>query len=102
MKFRFDNAKYDIEITTRFKSDYKKIRKQKKDINKLIEVLEVLANGEELDGKYRNHKLINDKTFKDCQECHITSDWLLVYKIQNNELVLLLFATGSHSDLFSK
>ena len=102
MKFRFDNAKYDIEITSRFRSDYKKIRKQNKDINKLIEVLEVLANGEELDEKYRNHKLINDKTFKDCQECHITPDWLLVYKIQNNELVLLLFATGSHSDLFNK
>lgn len=102
MKFNLDNTKYDIEITSRFKSDYKKIRKQNKDINKLIEVLEVLANGEELDEKYRNHKLINDKTFKDCQECHITPDWLLVYKIQDNELILLLFATGSHSDLFNK
>lgn len=102
MKFKFDNAKYDIEITSRFKSDYKKIRKQNKDINKLIEVLEVLANGEELDKKYKNHKLINDKFFKDCQECHIQPDWLLVYKIQDNELILLLFEMGSHSDLFNK
>lgn len=102
MKFKFDNAKYDIEITSKFKSDYKKIRKQNKDINKLIEVLEVLANGEELTEKYKNHKLINDKFFKECWECHIQPDWLLVYKIQDNELVLLLFATGSHSDLFGK
>lgn len=102
MKFKFDNAKYDIEITSKFKSDYKKIRKQNKDINKLIEVLEVLANGEELAEKYKNHKLINDKFFKECWECHIQPDWLLVYKIQDNELVLLLFATGSHSDLFGK
>lgn len=102
VKFKFDNAKYDIQITSRFKSDYKKIRKQRKDINKLIDVLETLANGEELDEKYKNHKLINDKIFKDCNECHITPDWLLVYKVQDNELVLLLFATGSHSDLFNK
>ena len=102
MKFNFDNAKYDIEATSRFKSDYKKIRKQGKDINKLIRVLEILANGDALDEKYKNHKLINDKTFKDCMECHITPDWLLIYKIQDNKLVLLLFATGSHSDLFDK
>ena len=75
--------------------------KQGKDENKFLEVLNVIANGEELDEKYRNHKLINDKFFKDCQECHITPDWLLVYKIQDNDLVLLLFATGSHSDLFN-
>ncbi len=102
MNFKFDNAKYDIQITSRFKNNYKKIRKQGKDINKLIEVLEVLASGEELDEKYKNHKLINDKVFKDCNECHITPDWLLIYKIQDNELILLLFTTGSHSDLFKK
>lgn len=102
MIFNFENAKYDIQITSRFKSDYKKIRKQGKDINKLISVLETLANGLELEEQYKNHKLIDDKIFKDCYECHITPDWLLVYKIQDNELVLLLFATGSHSELFKK
>lgn len=49
-----------------------------------------------------NHKLINDKYFTDCNECHIEPNWLLVYKIKNNELILLLFATGSHSDLFNR
>ena len=102
MNFKFENTKYNIEITSRFKNEYKKIRKQNKDINKLIEVLEILANGEELDPKYKNHKLINDKIFKDCNECHISPDWLLIYKYKDNELILLLFATGSHSDLFNK
>lgn len=102
MNFKFDKAIYDIEITSTFKSNYKKIRKQGKDINKLIKVLETLANGEELEPKYKNHKLIDDKKYKDCFECHITSDWLLVYKIKDNELVLLLFATGTHSELFNK
>lgn len=100
MKFNFDNAKYVIQLTSRFKSDYKKIRKQGKDINKLISVLETLANGEKLDETYKNHKLIDDKDFKNCNECHIESDWLLIYKYQDNNLVLLLFATGSHSNLF--
>ncbi len=102
MKFNFDNAKYDIQITSKFKSNYKRVKKQGKDINQLISVLETQANGEELEEKYKNHKLINDKIYKDCNECHITPDWLLVYKIQDNELILLLLATGSHSELFSK
>lgn len=96
-----ENTKYQVQYTSRFKKDFKKVLKQGKDENKFLEVLNVIANGEELDEKYRNHKLINDKFFKDCQECHITPDWLLVYKIQDNDLVLLLFATGSHSDLFN-
>ena len=61
----------------------------------------LLANGDELEPKYRNHKLSNDKKYKDCFECHIEPDWLLVYKIENNTLVLLLYAIGSHSDLFN-
>ena len=102
MKFNFDNAVYDIEVTSKFKDGYRWIRKQGKDINKLINVLETLANGDELEEKYKNHKLIDDKKYKDCYECHITPDWLLVYKIKNKELVLLLFATGSHSELLDK
>lgn len=94
------NTKYYVQYTSRFKKDFKKVLKQGKDENKFLDVLNVIANGGELEEKYRNHKLINDRIFKDCYECHITPDWLLVYKIQNEELILLLFATGSHSDLF--
>lgn len=96
------NTRYNVQFTSRFKKEFKKVLKQGKDENLFLEVLGVIANGGELAEKYKNHKLINDKTFKDCYECHIQPDWLLVYKVQNNELVLLLFATGSHSDLFRK
>ena len=79
----------------------KKIIKQNKDINELLEVIVKLANLESLDSKYRNHNLINDKTYKDCSECHIKPDWLLIYKYVDNKLVLVLFATKSHSELFN-
>lgn len=98
----FKNTKYQVQYTKRFKKEFKKVLKQGKDENKFLEVLSYIANGKELDISYKNHKLVNDKTFKDCQECHITPDWLLVYKVHENKLILLLFATGSHSDLFKK
>ncbi len=100
MKFDFLKSKYNIVITSRFKKDYKKIIKQNKDKDKIIYVLEKLANGELLDAKYKDHSLINNKVYKDCRECHIEPDWLLIYKYKNNELVLLLVATGSYSELF--
>lgn len=100
--FNLENTKYHVQYTSRFKKEFKKILKQGKDEKLFLEVLNVIANGEELEEKYRNHKLINDKTFKECYECHIQPDWLLVYKVQDNDLILLLFATGSHSDLFNK
>lgn len=64
--------------------------------------MDKLAIKEELDPKYRNHKLIDDKNFKNCMECHIRPDWLLIYQYNENELLLLLMDTGSHSDLFNK
>lgn len=83
------------------KNNIKKSKKGK-DLNKLYEVIEALAEGKKLDSKYKNHSLINNKYYKDCKECHIEPDWLLVYIIKDDELILLLFATGSHSDLFNK
>lgn len=76
--------------------------KQNKDMNLLLEIVTKLANYEKLSPKYKNHQLINDKTFRDCFECHITPDWLLVYKYINNNLVLILVATGSHSSILDK
>lgn len=83
-----------------FKKDFKKIEKQGKDKNKLFTVIETLASGELLDIKYKDHALVNDKKYIDCRECHIEPDWLLVYKYDKNDLILLLVKTGSHSDLF--
>lgn len=96
------NTKYKIDFTSNFKRQLKKIIKQNKDINELLEVITKLANLESLDSKYRNHYLINNKTYKDCSECHIKPDWLLIYKYVDDKLVLVLFATGSHSELFNK
>lgn len=102
MTFDLKNTKYQVQYTSRFKKEFKKIIKQGKDEIKFLEVLNIIANGGNLEQKYKNHKLVNDKIFKDCNECYIEPDWLLVYKYQDDKLILLLFATGRHSDLFNK
>ena len=99
--FNFKNSKYKIDATNNFNRQYKTIKKQGKDLNKLKYVIKKLANGEELERKYKNHKLIDNNVYQDCYECHISPNWLLVYKIYD-ELILLLFATGSHAELFKK
>lgn len=79
MIFNIENTKYDVHITSKFRKSYKQIKKQGKNINKLIDVVTKLANKEELEPKYKNHNLKNDKYYKDCGECHIEPDWLLIY-----------------------
>ena len=91
---------YDIILTTAFKRELKIIKKRSKELDKLREVVNKLASGEELEAKYRDHALANNLRFKDCRECHIEPDWLLVYKKNKNELTLFLIETGTHSDLF--
>ncbi|MBQ7474942.1 MAG: type II toxin-antitoxin system YafQ family toxin [Clostridia bacterium] len=87
-----------IKYETTFKKDFKRIVRRGYDIRLLENVIEMLANGQVLPEKYRDHSLIGD--YADCRECHITPDWLLVYKISNAELILYLTRTGTHSDLF--
>ena len=70
------------------------------DILKLFEVIDILANGGTLDAKYRDHDLTGN--YKGTRECHIEPDWLLIYEIQNNVLVLMLYRLGTHSELFKK
>lgn len=93
--------KYSIKRSNHFKKQYKKILKQGKDISKMETVIEMLASGESLDKKYKDHHLSDNKYYRGCRECHIESDWLLVYKIVNDELILYLIETGSHADLFN-
>ena len=90
--------KNEIKFTKKNKKDLKLAKKQGKDTEKLYEVIEKLANGEPLEEKYRDHYLSGD--YKGCRECHIEPDWLLMYQIFENELILSATATGSHSDLF--
>jgi len=92
--------KYEVTATSLFKKQLKIIKKRSKDLNKLKKVVDNLANGEKLDEKYRDHILVNNARFKNCRECHIEPDWLLVYRFHDNELILILVETGSHSDLF--
>lgn len=92
--------KYEIILTNNFKSDLKKIKRRNKDINKLIKVVNLLSHNEILEIKYKDHALSNSLLFKNCRECHIEPDWLLIYKKNDKELILFLMATGSHSDLF--
>lgn len=66
----------------------------------LEEVLNFLVQEKELPAKYRDHQLATSKHFQGVRECHIQSDWLLVYKVDKSELILNLLRTGSHSDLF--
>jgi len=99
---RTNGMKYTVEFMKSFKKGYKKVQKQGRDLNKLYSVIEALANGETLEVKYKDHALINDKYYKDCRECHIEPDWLLIYKYNKDRLILFLVETGSHSELFGK
>ncbi len=92
--------KYDVVYSTKFKKALKKLIKQGKDINELFDIIDKLANDEKLNMKYKNHSLVNDKYYNDCNECHINPDWLLIYRYNKDKLLLLLIDTGSHSELF--
>ena len=94
--------KYEIILTSTFKSSLKLIKKRKKDLSKLTYIVNTIASGKQLEGKYRDHELINSKHFKNCRECHIEPDWLLVYKINKKQFILFLMETGTHSDLFNQ
>lgn len=92
--------KYDVVATNAFKKELKVIKKRHKDLMKLKEIVDLLSIGEQPNEKYRDHKLVDTPRFKNCRELHIEPDWLLVYRIDNCELILVLVETGSHSDLF--
>ena len=87
-----------IKYQTAFKRDYKRIKKRGYDVTKLAEVVDMLASGQELPAQYKDHSLSGN--YEGCRECHITPDWLLVYEVMEDELLLYLTRTGSHSDLF--
>ena len=74
------------------------MQKRGYDISLLTDIIKKLADGEPLPEKNRDHSLSGE--YVNCRECHITPDWLLVYEIDNGELILYLTRTGTHSDLF--
>lgn len=90
--------KYEIVPSNQFKKDLKLAKKRGYDLDKIKNVIAVLANGEDLDAKYRDHLLTGN--YGGFRECHIQPDWLLVYQINGEKLLLFLARTGTHSDLF--
>lgn len=89
---------YEVRHTAAFKRDYKLMLKRHLPMAKLHEVVEKLKNGEALPDVNRDHALSG--RWANHRECHIAPDWLLIYQIHENVLVLELTRTGSHSDLF--
>ena len=73
-------------------------RKRNFDENKLNDIIKLLAHGESLPAKNRDHVLVGN--YKGCRECHITPDWLLVYSVEDVLKIITLIRTGTHSDLF--
>lgn len=90
--------KRDIVWTSRFKKDYKMCMKRHLDMDLIDDVIRILARGETLPAVYKDHALSGD--WSGHRECHIQPDWLLVYRIEDDVLVLTLARTGTHSDLF--
>ena len=88
----------NLVVTNQFKRDLKRIRKQGKDLSMLQNILQILVEEKDLDAKYCDHALTGNYT--GFRECHIQPDWLLIYMINHQELILTASRTGSHSDLF--
>lgn len=87
----------ELRFTSKFKRDYKRIKKQGKDLSKLESVLEALVRREVLPEAIRDHSL--GGTYRGHRECHIEPDWLLIYRIDEEGLVFVATRTGSHSEL---
>jgi len=89
---------YNIEYTTKFKKDYKLSLKRGHDESLIQKVISSLVLGKPLNAKFKAHKLSGD--YKDCWECHLQPDWLLIWQIDEDNKTLTLIRTGTHSDLF--
>ena len=87
----------NVVFKSRFKKDLKRLKSSNRDEDELLAVIDVLANEQPLEEKFRDHSLVGN--YAGCHECHIRPDWLLIY--QTTETDLLLMRTGSHSELFS-
>ena len=90
-------TKYKVIPTSKFKKDTKTLTKRGYDMALLENVVDKLANGETLPAQYRDHPLKGDR--RGYRDCHILSDWVLIYKIDKGILTLILSETGTHSDI---
>ena len=88
----------EVILSNRFKKDLKLAKKRGCDLDLLDDIVTKLANLEPLPPNNRDHDLSG--IYEGFRECHISPDWLLIYRVDGSELLLFLFRTGSHSDLF--
>ena len=88
----------NIVLSNRFKKDLKTISKRNYNLDLLDEVVSTLAEQKPLPEKNKDHPLTGD--YSGFRECRIQPDWLLVYRVENDDLILFLSRTGTHSDLF--
>ena len=88
----------EIVLSSRFKRDLKLIVKRGYDLNLLNTVVEKLANDIPLEERHRDHALTGN--YVGFRECHVLPDWLLIYRVDDTDLILFLSRTGTHSDLF--
>lgn len=88
----------EIILSNRFKKDLKLAAKRGYNLELLSKVVDLLASQEKLPSKYKDHELVGN--YIGFRECHIQADWLLVYRVQSDTLILFLSRTGTHSDLF--
>lgn len=89
-----------IVATSQFKKDYKRAKKRGKDMERLHGILDQLSQGGALAERHRDHALTG--SYKGFRECHIQPDWLLIYAIDGDQLILTASRTGSHADLFDE
>ena len=87
-----------IRQATRFRRDIRRLQRQNADLPRLQTIIRQLANEQPLEARYRDHQLTGN--WRGFRECHIQPDWLLIYRVEDNELQLA--RTGSHADLFGK
>ena len=90
----------NVRYTSQFKKDFKLALKRGKDEKLFVEILNKLRNQESLPEKNKDHQLTGN--WNHHRECHIESDWLLIYSVDNDTLILELVRMGTHSDLFGK
>lgn len=88
----------DIEYSSRWDKDFERIKRRRKDLSKMYNLIEKLQRRERLDPWYRDHKLSG--ALDGFRECHIEPDWLLVYKVIKDKLILHLSRTGTHDEIF--
>lgn len=87
-----------IVFSSKMKKHYKRMKKRGKDMSKLHEVISMLAERTPLPARMRDHALVG--TYAGQRECHIEPDWLLVYRIVEDQLILTATDTGTHADLY--